>query len=55
MGDMKRIALLAALGAVQLYGAEPPATIHPSIWPQVRPQVPPDPALERRVMRFSPA
>jgi beta-glucosidase len=32
-----------------VYGAQPAATIHPDIWPQVRPQLPPDPALERRV------
>ena len=49
MGVIKRIALLAALGIMQVHGAEPPATIHPKIWPQVRPQLPPDPALERKV------
>jgi beta-glucosidase len=29
--------------------AEPPGTIHPSQWPQVRPDLPADPELERRV------
>jgi beta-glucosidase len=29
--------------------AEPPAVVHPQLWPAVRPQLPPDPALERRV------
>ncbi len=48
MGAIKRITLLAALGVMQVHGAEPPATVHPNIWPQVRPQLPPDPALERR-------
>src|SRR5215469_682367 len=54
---IERIALLAALGAIlsslfasaQAYGAQPQAVIHPDIWPQVRPQLPPDPALERKV------
>jgi beta-glucosidase len=55
--DIGRIARLAALGAAllglwssaQVHGAEPAATIHPDLWPQVRPELPPDPALERRV------
>ena len=49
MGAIKRIALLAALAVMQVHGAEPAATVHPDIWPQVRPQLPPDPALERQV------
>ncbi len=53
-----RVALLAALGVIlaavpfasaQVHGAEPPATIHPRLWPQARPPLPPDAALERRV------
>jgi beta-glucosidase len=29
--------------------AEQPAVVHPRLWPAVHPQLPPDPALERRV------
>jgi beta-glucosidase len=29
--------------------AERPAAVHPQLWPSVRPQLPPDPALERQV------
>lgn len=54
---LARVALLAALGAITavllasaaVHGAEPPATIHPRLWPQAWPPLPPDPALERRV------
>ncbi|HEY7888915.1 MAG TPA: exo 1,3/1,4-beta-D-glucan glucohydrolase [Steroidobacteraceae bacterium] len=57
VGVTGRMALLAALGAIlfglfasaQAYGAEPRAVIHPEIWPEARPQLPPDPALERKV------
>ncbi|HUN72574.1 MAG TPA: exo 1,3/1,4-beta-D-glucan glucohydrolase [Steroidobacteraceae bacterium] len=57
---MARIVLLAALGtalcglfaARAVHGAEPPALIHPDLWPQARPRLPPDPALERRVNAF---
>jgi beta-glucosidase len=49
--------VVMALGAIlsglfasaRVRGAEPPAAIHPDIWPQTRPRLPPDPALERRV------
>ncbi|MDE2448900.1 MAG: exo 1,3/1,4-beta-D-glucan glucohydrolase [Gammaproteobacteria bacterium] len=54
---IERFTLLAALAAIlfglftcaRAYGAEPPAVIHPALWPQARPQLPPDPAIERRV------
>ena len=57
VGVIERFALLAALGAIllglfaaaQAHGAQRAATIHPQIWPQARPQLPPDPALERKV------
>ncbi|HEV2271028.1 MAG TPA: exo 1,3/1,4-beta-D-glucan glucohydrolase [Steroidobacteraceae bacterium] len=57
VGVSERIALLVALGATllglfasaQAYGAQPRAVIHPDTWPQVRPQLPADPALERKV------
>src|SRR6185437_10324899 len=29
--------------------AAAPVLVHPQLWPSVRPQLPPDPALERRV------
>ena len=56
-GVIEGIARLAGLGAilvglfacVRADGAEPRAVIHPDIWPQTRPQLPPDPALERKV------
>jgi beta-glucosidase len=56
-GVTARMALPATLAAIlsllfalaPSYGAEPPAGIHPSIWPQARPPLPPDPALERKV------
>jgi beta-glucosidase len=49
--------VIMALGAIlsglfasaQVRSAEPPASIHPQIWPQTRPQLPPDPVLERQV------
>ncbi|MDE2050609.1 MAG: exo 1,3/1,4-beta-D-glucan glucohydrolase [Gammaproteobacteria bacterium] len=52
----ERASLLAALGTI-LFGVftctvahgAAPAVIHPDIWPQTRPQLPPDPALERKV------
>jgi beta-glucosidase len=55
-GVIARIALLA-LGSIlsgllvsaPVYGIEPTAAIHPDSWPQARPQLPPDPALERKV------
>ena len=52
-----RVAALAALGAIlfasfacaRAYAAGSPAAIHPDLWPQIRPQLPADPALERQV------
>ncbi|HEX8755579.1 MAG TPA: exo 1,3/1,4-beta-D-glucan glucohydrolase [Steroidobacteraceae bacterium] len=48
--------LVAALAISLLFpafslagAAERPAAIHPQLWPQTRPQLPPDPALERKV------
>jgi beta-glucosidase len=42
--------MLCCLGAgTRGYGAEASAVIHPDIWPQVRPSLPADPALERKV------
>src|SRR5579883_2062645 len=57
VGVIERIALLAALGTIlfglftcaRVYGADAPATIHPGTWPQTRPHVPVDPALERKI------
>jgi beta-glucosidase len=57
VGVIERIARLATLGAFLLglfasaraFGAQPQAVIHPDIWPQTRPRLPPDPALERKV------
>jgi beta-glucosidase len=58
---VERVALLAALAialtailsgffaSARVPGAEAPASIHPRLWPQTRPQLPPDPALERSV------
>jgi len=58
-GVIARIARLAVLGsalcglfAAPARGAEPPARVHPDLWRQARPQLPPDPALERRVNAF---
>src|SRR6185437_4807022 len=56
VGVTGRIACMAALGMVLLeacacnraHGAQP-AVIHPHLWPQTRPQLPADPALERKV------
>jgi beta-glucosidase len=53
----ERLALLAALSVVLLgsftcaraQGAQSAAVIHPQIWPQTRPDLPPDPALEGKV------
>jgi beta-glucosidase len=53
----ERLALLAAVCVVFLgscacaraQGAQPSAVIHPDIWPQTRPELPVDPALERKV------
>ncbi|HEX5461204.1 MAG TPA: exo 1,3/1,4-beta-D-glucan glucohydrolase [Steroidobacteraceae bacterium] len=43
------IALLGSFTCARARGAQPTATIHPDIWPQTRPQLPPDPALGRKV------
>jgi len=43
------VALPGLLAPARVQAAGPPAAIHPGIWPQVRPQLPPDPALERKV------
>jgi len=56
-GVTVRVALMAALGTVLIgslararaYGAEATAVIHPDMWPQAWPQLPPGPALERQV------
>jgi beta-glucosidase len=56
-GVVERIARLAALGTIffsllagaRAYGGDARAVIHPDIWPQVRPMLPADPALERKV------
>src|SRR6185312_7362690 len=57
IGVVERHALLAALCVVLLgsfscaraQGAQTTAVIRPDIWPQTRPQLPPDPTLERKV------
>ena len=63
VGVMQRIArigtpgLIATLGlmafgvcsAARAHSADAPGTVHPNIWPQTRPQLPADPALEREV------
>ncbi|MFZ0501595.1 MAG: glycoside hydrolase family 3 N-terminal domain-containing protein, partial [Steroidobacteraceae bacterium] len=41
--------LIASLGAVLFACGAHAAVIHPAIWPQARPQIAPDPALERKV------
>lgn len=41
--------LLGLFAAAPGYGADPSALIHPNLWPQTRPPLPPDPALERKV------
>jgi beta-glucosidase len=41
--------LIGSFTCVAAQGAGAPAVIHPDLWPQARPQLPPDPALERRV------
>ena len=55
---LERTALISAVGTILLFlfacsrafGAQPPAIIHPDIWPQARPpQGLTDPALERKV------
>src|SRR6185437_10972485 len=56
-GVTARTALLATLGMIvfgtfactAVRAAERPATIHPDLWPQTRPRLAPDPALERKV------
>ena len=40
--------LLGVCACKSAHGAQP-AAIHPSLWPQTRPQLPADPALERKV------
>jgi beta-glucosidase len=42
-------ALLLSPSACRTALAAQPALVHPRIWPRVRPRLPPDPALERRV------
>jgi beta-glucosidase len=42
-------ALFLAPAASRAAAAEQPATVHPQLWPSVRPQLPPDPALEKKV------
>ncbi|HVS76571.1 MAG TPA: exo 1,3/1,4-beta-D-glucan glucohydrolase [Steroidobacteraceae bacterium] len=56
-GVVERAARITALGIVimglsagaRVHCAEAPAVIHPELWPQTRPQLPADPALERKV------
>jgi len=53
----ERLALLAALcfallgsfTCARAQGTQPTAVVHPDIWPQTRPELTPDPALERKV------
>jgi beta-glucosidase len=42
-------ALLLAPAAGTAASAAPQAAVHPRLWPSARPQLPPDPALERQV------
>ncbi|MBW4050537.1 MAG: glycoside hydrolase family 3 protein [Proteobacteria bacterium] len=42
-------ALLLSPAASRTATAAQPAVVHPQLWPQVRPRLPPDPALEREV------
>jgi beta-glucosidase len=41
--------LSGLLASAQVDAVEPPATIHPDLWPQARPPFTSDPALERKV------
>ena len=57
IGVIERVARIAGLTAFLLgmsacgvsHAAQARATIHPDIWPETRPQLPPNPALERKV------
>ena len=57
VGVILRIALVGVLGAILsgpfagvcgAHGAERSAVVHPGLWPEARPQLPPDPQLEQK-------